>query len=197
MVRPGKVTMARIDPIHDASLEACPHLPLIDAPLRASVMRRFGKHNRGGEFYRAALETGQSLWLQGLPAQALLQINRAMGAELTGDEAVLKEWPIPYAAAAWIMRGRVDSQFIGNPRRHYQHLATRMVEPRKELRTWRAWACWALACRIFPEMPADREQIERESVIEPGVDQIAGRLGDLGVAGEDVAWTTQLSRVLR
>ncbi len=71
-----------------------------------------------------------------------------------------------------------------------------MVEPRKELRTWRAWACWALACRIFPELPADQEQIYRESVIEPGVDKIAERLGVLGVAGEDGAWMAQHSQLL-
>ncbi len=153
-------------------------------------MRRFGRgdENRGAGFYHAALETAQSLWLQGLPAQALLQINRAMAADLDGDEEVLSEWPMPYAAAAWVMRQRREDQFIGNPRRHYQHLATRMVGPRKELRTWRAWACWALACRIFPEMPADREQIEREGVVEPSVDDIAGKLAVLGAHREAEAW---------
>ncbi len=45
------------------------------------------------------------------------------------------------------------------------HLPTRMVEPRKVLRTWRAWDCRALACRVFPEMPADEEQIAGEGVL--------------------------------
>ncbi len=153
-------------------------------------MRRFGRgdENRGADFYRAALETAQSLWLQGLPAQALLQINRAMAADLAGDEEVLSEWPMPYAAAAWVMRQRRGDQFIGNPRRHYQHLATRMVEPRKELRSWRAWACWTLACRIFPEMPADREQIEGEGVVEPARQKIFSKLSDHGLPGEAVRW---------
>lgn len=178
------------EPVHDPSLPPCPHLPTVDLPLRAGAMRRFGRGegNRGAEFYHAALETAQSLWLQGLPAQALLQINRAMGADLAGVEEILLRWPMPYAAAAWVMRERRGEQFIGNPRRHYQHLATRMVEPRKELRTWRAWACWALACRIFPEMPADRDQIEREGVVEPSVDDIAGKLAVLGDPGEAEAW---------
>jgi len=180
--------MALPDPIHDASLIECPHLPAVERPLRASGMRRFGKMDRGAEFYLAALETAQSLWLQGLPAQALLQINRAMGADLAGDQPVLRECPMPYAAAAWIMRQRVDSQFIGNPRRHYQHLATRMVAPRRELRTWRAWACWALACHIFSEMPADQEQIDREGVEEPDVAQIACRLNELAGSVEERLW---------
>ena len=176
------------EPTHDQSLTACPHLPAVAAPLRASAMRRFAKGDRGAGFYLAALETGQSLWLQGLPAQALLQINRAMGADLRGDEAGLSEWPMPYAAAAWVMRARRDDQFIGNPRRHYQHLATRMVEPRREQRSWRAWACWSLACRIFPEQPADEVQIEREGVVEPTSEQIAARLAKLGLPGEESLW---------
>ena len=184
-------------PVHDPSLPACPHLPMVDAPLRAGAMRRFGRgdENRGAEFYHAALETAQSLWLQGLPAQALLQINRAMGADLRNDETVLEEWPMPYAAALWVMRERREDQFIGNPRRHYQHLATRMVEPRKQLRTWRAWACWALACRIFPEMPADGEQIANEGVVEPAVEEIAGRLRDLGLKDERANWSAVLDSI--
>lgn len=186
------------EPIHNESLSPCPHLPMVDAPLRAGSMRRFGRgdENRGAEFYVAALETAQSLWLQGLPAQSLLQINRAMGADLADDEPVLDEWPMPYAAAAWVMRARLDDQFIGNPRRHYQHLATRMVEPRKELRTWRAWACWALACQIFPEMPADEEQIADEGVVEPTVDVIAESLTRLGWSGEGVQWRALLDTVV-
>jgi hypothetical protein len=181
--------------VHDPSLSACPHLPMVDAPLRAGSMRRFGRgdENRGAEFYHAALETAQSLWLQGLPAQSLLQINRAMGADLGENEDVLIEWPMPYAAAAWVMSERGEEQFIGNPRRHYQHLATRMVEPRKELRSWRAWACWALACQIFPEMPADEEQIENEGVVEPAMDEIAECLDRLGLANEGAQWRQLLN----
>jgi hypothetical protein len=185
------------EPVHDPSLSPCPYLPGVEKPLRAGAMRRFGRGdgNRGAEFYRAALETGQSLWLQGLPAQSLLQINRAMGADLRGDEDVLEEFSMPYAAASWVMRERREEQFIGNPRRHYQHLATRMVEPRKELRTWRAWACWALACRIFPEMPADEEQIANEGVVEPSIDDIAESLARLGLAGESVQWRARLHEI--
>ena len=151
-------------------------------------MKRFGK-DRGAEFYEAALRCGSSLWLQGLPAQALLQINRAFSADLNGDEEVLMEWPLPYQAAAWIMKERTEDQFIGNPRRHFQHLATRMVEPRKELRIWRAWACWYLSCLIFPDYPADEKQIEEEGIEEPSYDLIKSRLEEVGIPGEATLWT--------
>ena len=181
--------MARL-PEHLPGLKPCPHLPEIDRPLRAAEMKVFGKEDRGPDFYRRALECAQSLWFQGLPAQSLLQINRALSADLAGDEPVLAELPLPYAAANWVMRHRRAGDFIGNPRRHYQHLATRMVEPRKAQRAWRAWACWALACEIFPadEFPADEKQIREEGVVEPSHEDIALGLKKFGVPGEVEIW---------
>ncbi len=174
-------------PIHLEDLPFCPFLPEPDEPQTAAAMRKLGK-NRDPAFYEAALRCGHSLWLQGLPAQAMLQLNRAFGCDLRGDEPVLESWPLPYAAMAWIMQARTDDQFIGNPRRHFQHLATRMVEPRKELRSWRAWACWWLSRRIFPDLPADETQIRDEGVVEPEFDQIEERLSRLGLPGEVEIW---------
>ena len=165
----------------------CPYLPVPARPLSAASIAEVGA-DRGPIFYRLALECAQALWLQGLPAQSLLLINRALGAGLSGDEPELAEWPLPYRAAAWVMQARTDDQFIGNPRRHYQHLATRMVEPRKSLRTWRAWACWHMACRIFPEYPADGKQIAEEGVHEPATEEIAAQLTALGLPGEAALW---------
>lgn len=145
-------------------------------------------HDRGPAFYHTALTYGHSLWLQGFPARALLLLNRALGCELTGSEPVLAAWPLPYKAAAWMLRGHHPDHFIGNPRRHWQHLATRMVEPRRELRTWRAWACWRIACILLPDMPADELQIAREAVREPAEEEIAAQLGRLGHTGEAVLW---------
>ena len=173
--------------IHLEGIEPCPWLPRADAPLDSHATRRFGKE-RGPAFYEAALCYAQSLWLQGFPARALLLVNRALGANVSGKEPVVAEWPLPYRAAAWIMQHRGSDQFIGNPRRHYQHLATRMVEPRKELRTWRAWACWAISRRIFPDYPADEEQIENEGVVEPTHDSIAAALKRHGLPGEGDLW---------
>lgn len=172
---------------HLPDLSPCPFLPAVDRVFRAAEMKTMGR-KRGGEFYELALTCAQSLWLQGVPAQSILLLNRAFSADLTGDEPVLQTWPLPYAAMHWVMANRGEDQFIGNPRRHFQHLATRMVEPRKELRSWRAWACWAYACDIFPGYPADEKQIEEEGVVEPGQKEIAAGLDRLGVKGERSLW---------
>jgi hypothetical protein len=168
-------------------MEPCPFLPVSDRPLTAASIHE-ASGERGERFYRLALECAQALWLRGVPAQSLLLINRALGADLRGDERVLAEWPLPYRAAVWVMRSRRTDQFIGNPRRHYQHLATRMVEPRKDVRRWRAWACWHLARLVFPDDPADEKQIREEGIIEPQVEEITANLLQLGLPGEAELW---------
>ncbi len=175
-------------PVHNPKQEPCPHLPRRDVPLRAAEMKKLGS-SRGPEFYFRALECAQSLWLQALPAQSLLLINRALGADLKGSEPVLVDFPLPYEAAAWVMSQRKEDQFIGNPRRHYQHLATRMVAPRKEIRTWRAWGCWYFACAIFPDYPADEVQLQNEAVTEPTREAIFSQLQELGLKGEADLWS--------
>lgn len=180
---------------HQDDLEPCPFLPSAEEVLRAAAMRELGA-DRGPLFYEQALKCAQSLWQQGFPAQSLLLVNRAFGAELKGGEAVLEAWPLPYAAAAWVMMHRRDAQFIGNPRRHFQHLATRMVEPRREQRAWRAWACWFLACRVFPDYPADEKQLAEEGVREPSREEIRGKLGELGVPGEAEVWEEAVALIV-
>ena len=150
-------------------------------------MRPFRKSGeRGGEFYFRALECAQSLWLQSFPAQSLLLINRAFSADL----AATPEHPLPYAAVAWIMQRQTDEAFIGNPRRHYQHLATRMVEPRAALRTARAWACWHLADAHLPQesFPTDTEQLEKENLTIPSREDVAASLTQLGLPAETAVW---------
>lgn len=172
---------------HLPGLEPCPGLPIVEEPLRAASIREAGS-DRGGHFYLMALRCAQSLWLQGLPAQSILLLNRAFSADLSGDEKVLLEFPLPYSPLRWIMEERTEDRFLGNPRRHFQHLATRMVEPRKELRSWRAWACWWIACEIFPEYPADDEQLQKEGIVEPERLQIEKALRELGLIGEVGHW---------
>lgn len=177
-----------LDRRHLPDLDSCPYLPPVENVLPASTMRSFGKQERGGDFYLAALRCAQSLWRQGFPAQSLLLINRALGADLEGSEPVLEDWPLPYGAAVWVMQQRTTAQFIGNPRRHYQHLATRMVPPRKVQRSWRAWGCWYFSCRLFPEYPADEKQIAEEGVIEPQRSAIIEGLKRHGIPGEVPTW---------
>ena len=69
--------------------EVCPLLPPIAEPVSAKDSRAIGQE-RGESFYKMCLEYAQTKWIKGLPAQALLQLNRAMSADLTGDEEYLQ-----------------------------------------------------------------------------------------------------------
>jgi GNAT superfamily N-acetyltransferase len=172
----------------------CPFLPEIDRVYKATDIHALGS-DRGPVFYETSLCYAQSQWRMGLPAQAMLQLNRALACCLSYDEPVLKRWPLPYQAMAWIIQQRPEGQFIGNPRRHFQHLATRMVPPHKELRTWRAWACWYLSKVLLPEVehPADWKQIRHEGVVEPTFRQIREQLHALSPADDETRWLETLT----
>ncbi|MDB6075979.1 MAG: Ribosomal protein acetylase RimI [Verrucomicrobiaceae bacterium] len=171
----------------------CPFLPDVDRVIPASEIVALGK-DRGPMFYQASLRYGQSRWRTGFPAQALLQCNRALSTVLTIDEPVLQQWPLPYATISWLMVNQKEGQFLGNPRRHFQHLATRMVPPNKELRVWRAWACWYLAKSVLAEteFPGDTKQIREEGVVEPVFSQISEHLKELSPANDHEMWLKAL-----
>ena len=172
-----------------------PFLPQITREYGVADMEKFSRDDRGGEFYHTALCYAQSLWMAGFPAKSILLINRALSLPLPLTEPILADWPLPYRAAAWILQQRPEGQFIGNPRRHWQHLATRMVEPNKELRTWRAWACWYLSKAMLPEAeyPGDHVQICREQVAEPTHRIITQRLRELSPADDLLRWSEALT----
>lgn len=180
---------------HLANLAICPYLPEVEEALSAAKMRDVRGDAYGELFYEQALLCGQSLWRQGFPAQALLMFNRAFTADLDGGEEVLIRWSLPYEAMAWVMMHREEDQFIGNPRRHFQHLATRMVEPHKARRVARAWACWWMACRIYPDYPADQQQLEQECVVEPSRQVISTMLQEHGIAGEVELWDRAIALI--
>lgn len=165
--------------------DGCPYLPAVEEVLTAEETRRHGR-SFDAEFYRSALRYAQSLWREGKPAQALLQLNKAFLADLEGTEPVLSEWPLPYAAKSWILVHCPPGEFLGNPVRHYQHLATRMSGPRSELREWRAWACFHLAADLLPtaEFPCDERQLVREGTLVPSWTRVLGELERLGLPGE-------------
>jgi hypothetical protein len=148
--------------------------------------------DRGGDFYFACLEYGHALWQRGLAARALLCLDRALGAELTGNEEALRHHPLPYGAMAWLIAYTPSGVFIGNPRVHFQHYADRMNEPRRDQRRWRAWACWALTRKVRPNLPADI----RHQVVEPTLDEIAAALLRHGLPGEMELWRTELQRAV-
>jgi len=164
---------------------ACPHLPAADPALDARCLTAHGAA-RDGAFFRTALVYGHTLWRRGFAARAVLCLDRALGADLHGDEPELREAPLPYAALAWMLRHTPPGVFLGNPRVHYQHLADRMNEPRRDQRRWRAWAAWAITRRVRPEFPAD----PRHAVVEPTLPEIGARLDRHGLPGERDLWNS-------
>lgn len=177
-----------------SSRPPCPYLPDIDRIWRAQDLQSFRQH-RNSDFYQGALSYAQSLWLEEKPAQALLQINRAFLADLAGNENIFSELPSPYLAVRWILQQpQTDKQFLGNPVRHYQHLATRMSGPRKEIRTYRAWACFQLAESVLPteQFSRDLEQVYKEKIIFPNLTEISNALDEHGWPSEADAFLEAL-----
>ena len=168
----------------------CPHLPIPRAGLDWRALHAYRHADRGAEFYYACLEYGQALWQQRFAARAMLCLDRALGAELTGREPILEQHPLPYAAMAWLIRHTPPEVFLGNPRVHFQHYADRMNEPRRDQRQWRAWACWALTRIVRPDLPND----PKHHVAEPSFDQIAEALARHGHPGESELWRRELAR---
>ena len=124
-----------------------PYLPSPARDMNWRDLNRFKSSDRGSDFYKTCLDYSQVLWRQRLPARAILCLDRAWGADLTGDEPILESWPLPYQALVYILQNAPTEVFLGNPRIHFQHYADRLGEPRLEQRKWRSWACWALSCK--------------------------------------------------
>jgi hypothetical protein len=157
-------------------MQPCPYLPDYDEEMH----KRHGK-GRGVGFYLDALRFAQGYWMEGKPAQAILQLNKAFSADLRCDEAMLLEWPFPYSALGWIIEKSADGShgFLGNPVRHFQHLATRMSGVRKETRVAHAWRCFHVAKQVLEgkgDFPLDGRQIAREGIFIPVSTQLE-RLG--------------------
>jgi hypothetical protein len=174
-------------------LPACPHLPAPRDGLDWRQLHAFRDARRGADFYLACQEYAQVLWTRRLAARALLCLDRAMGADLTGAEPVLSEWPIPYVAVGWIVRQTPPDVFIGNPRVHFQHYAGRMNEPRREQRRWRAWACWSIVRAVRPDLPGD----PRHTVREPGLGEIGEALRRHGLVSEAGLWRAAFDHAAR
>jgi hypothetical protein len=171
-------------------LPVCPHLPVPRVGLDWRTLHVHREDVRGAEFYHDCLEYAHSLWQRGLAARAILCLDRAFGADLRGDEAILRKWPWPYAAMRWILENAPSDVFLGNPRVHFQHYADRLKFPRREQRRWRAWACWAMTRDIFPDLPGDAKHV----VVEPTLAQITAELHRHGAPGEALLWQRVLHR---
>ena len=171
---------------HIDGRESCPFLPPSPNVIRPAETRPIRESGDRGAYYIAALTCAQSLWLKGKPAQALLQLNHALGVELAADDPAVVQWPLPYQAKLWLFTRRHENGFLGNPTRHYQHLASRMSGPNSELRSWRAWACFHLSERVLPadEFPRDERQIDKENLIIPTWSETLTTIAHLGIDGE-------------
>ncbi|MBK1831879.1 hypothetical protein JIN77_14180 [Verrucomicrobiaceae bacterium R5-34] len=159
---------------HLPDRESCPFLPEATRVLGPGD----SKSRRGeADYFITCLSCAQSLWLQGKPAQALLQLNHALS--LPADSPT--PWPLPYQAKIWLFTRRHEEGFLGNPVRHYQHLASRMSGPNSELRSWRAWACFHLAESVLPAKayPRDEVQIEKESLHIPSWPKVLQNLSPI------------------
>ncbi|MGJ8676552.1 MAG: hypothetical protein ACSHX0_03450 [Akkermansiaceae bacterium] len=164
---------------HIPGRENCPHLPPASQVIRPSEARRIRETQDVERAIYSTLTCAQSLWLEGKPAQALLQLNHVLGiAELTSFTA--------YKAKVWMFQQRHLGGFLGNPVRHYQHLASRVSGDLKDLRSWRAWACFHLAEQVLEarEFPRDLLQIEKEKLIIPSWDDVMLHMERLASAGE-------------
>ena len=161
----------------------CPHLPIPERDLDWRHLRQSGT-TRDSIFYLRCLEYANHLWMTASPARSLLAVDRALLTRLRGEEPELKQWPIPYAAVAWIVRHADPDLFLGNPRIHYQHLADRVRGPDQELKRWRAWACWHLVRATRPELKGD----PRHTVTIPGATEVGAGLEAVGIAGEREIW---------
>ncbi len=151
----------------------CPLLPAIARLHDFTLTRRHGS-DKGPAFYLDALRYAQSQWISGKPAQAILQLDKAWMADLSNPDTasgLLAANPSPYAALVWILRAGADGSrgYLGNPVRHFQHLASRMAGPRAESRSWRAWFCMHLSARATPtaDFPRDGQQLTREGIWTP------------------------------
>jgi hypothetical protein len=191
--RKSKIRTLQFMPHHDEPdfhNAPCPWLPAVEEIHDFTLTRKHGS-GRGPEFYLDALRYAQSQWMARKPAQALLQLNKAWMADLQRQERILLEHPAPYRALAWILRRAAAGKhgYLGNPVRHFQHLASRMSGPRAEIRAWRAWLCMHLAGRVLPcgMHPRDGRQIAREGLWIPTAGRALDAVRDLGWQGEWLA----------
>ena len=142
------------------------------------------RSTKGIHFYMTALTYAQLLWEQNLPARAVLAVDRALLTNLSGDEAELVTWPLPYRAMSWMVASYDEAAFVGNPRVHFQHLATRVKGERKDQRKWRAWASWYISRQARPDLPGD----DKQGINEPSIENIRIGLETHGISGEVETW---------
>ena len=163
-------------------VKPCPYLPSGQKKLSWRELNAL-RDDQGEELYLLCLEYGQQLWLENLPARALLAVDRALYCDVPAEAGCLKNNPLPYAAIGWLV-SQPTEQFTGNARVHYQHLADRVKGDRAAQKKWRAWAAWAITRRARPDLVADADHV----VTEPTPSEIRQALLLHGIKGEVETW---------
>ncbi len=167
---------------------ACPHLPDIQFSLPITHTRAH-RNECCAAYFQACLELAQSLWRSGFPAQAVLQLDKSFMVRHP------KNLPLAYHAIIWLIKNTPEDQFLGNPVRHFQHLASRMnmKQPNAELRIWRAWICFHLAELSFPtSYSRDHEQITCEELTIPSPEVAFRKISELSDQAESEILKTLL-----
>ena len=167
----------------------CPYLPSGQRKLSWRDLNAL-RDDQGEELYLLCLEYGQQLWLENLPARALLAVDRALYCDVPADAECLKANPLPYAAIGWLV-SQPTEEFTGNARVHYQHLADRVKGERAAQKKWRAWAAWAVVRRVRPDLAADPEHV----VTEPTHGEIKQALELHGIQGEAESWEKAIESI--
>ena len=167
----------------------CPYLPSGQKKLSWRELNAL-RDDQGEELYLLCLEYGQQLWLENLPARALLAVDRALYCDVPAHAKCLQQHPLPYAAIGWLV-SQPTEQFTGNARVHYQHLADRIKGDRAAQKKWRAWAAWAVVRRVRPDLPADPDH----AVAEPSHSEIRQALQLHGIKGEVETWEKAIGAI--
>lgn len=161
----------------------CPYLPSWTHGMSWRDLRQV-KGDTLANQYLCALRYAHALWQTQTTARAILALDRALFIPLTGNEPVLKDWPQPYLALHWMLTHHSGTNYLGNPRHHFQHLAGRVSGPDEERKRWVAWACWYITRQTRPELQPDT----RQNIREPDCQQILEHLELHGIEGEADTW---------
>lgn len=167
---------------------SCPYLPASRPQMDYRCLKQF-ETKAGAAYYCEALRYGQYLWERRLSARAVLAITKALHADVSGNDSVLLEWPLPYRALRWIFHEHNGADFLGNPRISFQHQAERLSGKRIEQRRWRCWAVWKLAQIELPGLPDAVDGIGQY----PDEARIITQLEAYGVPGEAALWQNVVS----
>ncbi len=157
----------------------CPYLPKVGKVYKASALIDHKATIKGEALLHYRLCYAQSCLNGEKPAQAILQLNHALALPLRQNafsRAGVLVKQNPYYALKWILEThQTRDGFMGNPVRHFQHLATRMPagRPLGHLRVQRAWVCYWLSKKLLPEniYPSDKRQIKQETLAIPSLNE--------------------------